>query len=155
MFGPTCRKYVQVHFWKEHLCTLQVFLCALSALVSRLLCERTLARLRGNIGSNPSQLNLFLIKIASNAWKYDKIQNSQIFLGYIPASVWFYCEFWGVGSMQQFWGEAMADVVRLPYCWWWLGNGWNMFQLQYYVNMSLLACIVPMSTTQGIDKRRW
>jgi len=25
----TCVKYVQKHFWKEHLCTLQVFLCAL------------------------------------------------------------------------------------------------------------------------------
>ena len=41
-------KYVQKHFWKEHLCELQVFLCAL---VSWLVCmrsahslERTLAR---------------------------------------------------------------------------------------------------------------
>jgi len=29
----TFLKYVQKHFWKEHLCALQVFLCAL---VSRL-----------------------------------------------------------------------------------------------------------------------
>jgi len=40
-------KYVQMPFWKEHLCALQVFLCALA---SRFVCERTSAQLRGNIG---------------------------------------------------------------------------------------------------------
>src|SRR6218665_296399 len=33
VFGTTCMEYVQKHFWKEHLCALQVFLCVL---VSRL-----------------------------------------------------------------------------------------------------------------------
>src|SRR6218665_1410974 len=47
VFGMTCMKYVQKHFWKEHLCVLQVFLCAL---VSRLLCACTRAQLTGNIG---------------------------------------------------------------------------------------------------------
>jgi len=27
VFGTPCMKYVQKHFWKEHLCALQVFLC--------------------------------------------------------------------------------------------------------------------------------
>jgi len=40
-------KYVQNHFWKEDLCALQVFMCAL---VSQLVCVRTRAQLRGNIG---------------------------------------------------------------------------------------------------------
>jgi len=39
-------KCEQKHFWKEHLCALQVFLCAL---VSRPVRVRTLAQLRGNI----------------------------------------------------------------------------------------------------------
>jgi len=51
VFGATCMKYVQTHFWKEHnsehLCALQVFLCAL---VSWLVCVRTSPQLRGNIG---------------------------------------------------------------------------------------------------------
>jgi len=40
-------KYVQKRVWKEHLCTLQVFLCEL---VSRLVRARTHTQLRGNIG---------------------------------------------------------------------------------------------------------
>src|SRR6218665_2072378 len=40
--------YVQTHFWKEHLCALQVLLFAL---VSRRARARTRAQLRGNIGS--------------------------------------------------------------------------------------------------------
>src|SRR6218665_3416056 len=40
-------KYVQKHFSKEHLCALKVSLCAF---VSRPLCARTCAQLRGNIG---------------------------------------------------------------------------------------------------------
>src|SRR6218665_3625826 len=36
----------KTHFWKEHLCTLQVSLCAL---VSRLVCVHARAQLRGNI----------------------------------------------------------------------------------------------------------
>jgi len=46
-------KYVQKHFWKEQLRALQVFLCAL---VSRLIivCARTRAQLRGNIGPEAS-----------------------------------------------------------------------------------------------------
>jgi len=36
-------------YWKEHLCALQVFLCAL---VSRPVCMHTHAQLRGNIGYN-------------------------------------------------------------------------------------------------------
>jgi len=39
-------KYVQKQFWKEHLCALKVFLCAL---VSRPVWARTRAQLRGNI----------------------------------------------------------------------------------------------------------
>jgi len=39
-------KYVKNHFWKENLCALKVFLCAL---VSRHVCARTRAQLRGNI----------------------------------------------------------------------------------------------------------
>src|SRR6218665_3705871 len=38
-FEMMCMKYVQKHFWREHLCALKVFLCAL---VSR-------TQLRGNI----------------------------------------------------------------------------------------------------------
>jgi len=40
-------KYVQKHFWREHLCALQVFLCAP---VSQLVCAHTCAQLRRNIG---------------------------------------------------------------------------------------------------------
>jgi len=39
----------QKEFLKEHLCALKVFLCAL---VSRPVCTRTHAQLRGNIGHN-------------------------------------------------------------------------------------------------------
>src|SRR6218665_279938 len=46
----TCMKYVQKHFWREHLCALHVFLCALTALVPRPVCAQTCAQLRGNIG---------------------------------------------------------------------------------------------------------
>ena len=42
-----CKKYVQTHSWKKHLCALQVFLCALA---SWPVCARTRAQLRGNIG---------------------------------------------------------------------------------------------------------
>jgi len=42
VFGMTCMKYVQKHFCKEHLC----------ALVSRLVCARTCAELRGNVAYN-------------------------------------------------------------------------------------------------------
>src|SRR6218665_962807 len=35
VFAMACMKYVQKHFWKEHLCALQVFFCAL---VSWLVC---------------------------------------------------------------------------------------------------------------------
>jgi len=28
-----CKKYVQKHFWKKHLCALQFFLCALMTCV--------------------------------------------------------------------------------------------------------------------------
>src|SRR6218665_3299652 len=45
-FGMTCMKYVQNTVWREHLCALQVFLCAL---VSRPVCARTCAQFRGNI----------------------------------------------------------------------------------------------------------
>src|SRR6218665_3536026 len=37
VFGTACMKYVQKHFLEEHLCALQVSLCAL---VSRLVCVR-------------------------------------------------------------------------------------------------------------------
>ena len=47
VFGTTCMKYVQKHFWKEHLYALKVFLCAL---ISWLVCARTRAQLTGNIG---------------------------------------------------------------------------------------------------------
>src|SRR6218665_610863 len=40
------------HFWKEHLCALKVFLCAL---VSQPMCARTRAQLRGNI-ARPSDM---------------------------------------------------------------------------------------------------
>jgi len=40
-------KYVQNAFWREHLCVLQVFFCVL---VSRPVCARAHAELRGNIG---------------------------------------------------------------------------------------------------------
>ena len=43
VFGTMCIK----HFWKEHLCALEVFLCLL---ISRLVCVRAHAQLRGNIG---------------------------------------------------------------------------------------------------------
>src|SRR6218665_669673 len=46
VFGTTCMKYVQKHFWREHLCALQVFLCAP---VSQLVCTHTCAQLRRNI----------------------------------------------------------------------------------------------------------
>ena len=48
LFGMTCMKDVQTskQLWREHLCALQVFLCAL---ISRPVCGRTRARLRGNI----------------------------------------------------------------------------------------------------------
>jgi len=36
-----CMKYVEKRFWKECLCALQVFLCAL---VSQLVCARNLER---------------------------------------------------------------------------------------------------------------
>jgi len=41
--STTCMKYVQKHFSKDHLCALQVFLCAL---VSRLVCTPTNAQFR-------------------------------------------------------------------------------------------------------------
>jgi len=47
VLGMACMKHVQKHFWKEHLCAPQVFLCAL---VSRLVYARIRAQLRGNIG---------------------------------------------------------------------------------------------------------
>jgi len=40
------KKFVQKHFWKKHLCALQVFLCAH---VSWPVCTRTCTQLRGNI----------------------------------------------------------------------------------------------------------
>src|SRR6218665_3798980 len=46
VFEMTCKKHVQIHFWKEHLCALQFFLCAL---VSQLVCVRTRAQLTRNI----------------------------------------------------------------------------------------------------------
>jgi len=49
VIGMTFMKFVQKHVWKEHLCALQVFLCAL---ISGLVCTRTCVQLRGNIGSN-------------------------------------------------------------------------------------------------------
>ena len=45
VFGTTCMKYVPKHFWKEHLCALQVFLCVL---VSQLVCARAHS-LRGTL----------------------------------------------------------------------------------------------------------
>jgi len=45
-------KCVSKHFWEEYLCTLQVFLCAH---VSRPVCARTRAQLRGNIEHNRKQ----------------------------------------------------------------------------------------------------
>src|SRR6218665_1175347 len=49
IFGTKCRTCVHKHVWKEHLCALQVFLCAL---VSRLVSVRTRAQVRGNIVSS-------------------------------------------------------------------------------------------------------
>jgi len=42
----TSMKYGQKHFWREHVCALQVFLCAL---VSQTVCACTRAQLRRNI----------------------------------------------------------------------------------------------------------
>ena len=43
-------------FLKEHLCARQVFLCVL---ISRPVCARTRAQLRGNIGQDVSLRSLF------------------------------------------------------------------------------------------------
>jgi len=51
----------QKHFWKEHLCVLQVFLCAL---ISRLVCVRTCTHLRGNI--TPRQHKTWAFKWAKH-----------------------------------------------------------------------------------------
>ena len=52
IFRTPCRKYAQTHCLKENLCVLQVFLYAL---ISRPVCARTLAQLRGNIGGGDVQ----------------------------------------------------------------------------------------------------
>jgi len=54
----TCIKYVQKHFSQKIFCALQVSLCAL---ISRPVCARTRAQLRGNIDCNSRQGNLKLL----------------------------------------------------------------------------------------------
>jgi len=59
-------KYVQKHFWKEHLCALQVFLCAL---FSSPLCARVQAQLRGNIARNQDYCLMISSLDANFRWK--------------------------------------------------------------------------------------
>jgi len=56
MFKKTYMKYVKKIFFKESLRALQVFLCAL---ISRPVCVRTCAQLRGNVDRSPQFHTLF------------------------------------------------------------------------------------------------
>ena len=65
-----CMEYVQKHLWKEHLCALQVFLCAL---VSRPVCTRT--QLRANIAMSSvvryliyTAVKSFVLLLLANSW---------------------------------------------------------------------------------------
>jgi len=49
---------VQEHFWKEHLCALQVFFCAL---VSWLVCTHTHAQLKGTLLDVPVTVERFCV----------------------------------------------------------------------------------------------
>jgi len=47
-----CKKYVQTHFWKNHLCALSFLVCA-RLMTCVCVCAHTRAQLRGNIGHVP------------------------------------------------------------------------------------------------------
>src|SRR6218665_615309 len=55
-------KFVQTHFWKENVCALKVFSCAL---VSQLVCARTCAQLRGNIDITAGRSSISHDKLSS------------------------------------------------------------------------------------------
>ena len=71
--GLKCKKYVQKHFWKKHLCALQVFLCAL---VSRPVCIRIDAQLRGNIGRNRAETQTW-VAVVTGPKLYGQLRNMQ------------------------------------------------------------------------------